>query len=115
MHEGEEQVFAGLVWKRKGLFSKHRMLILTDRPRLIYIDPVTMVLKGEIPWTPQNPVKCTPLTAHAFDILSSLTGRVYHITDSDAGSQMWIDLINAMGEKQSDDYRSAMGTHTESV
>lgn len=55
------------------------------------------------------------ITGHAFDILSTLTGRVYHITDSDAGSLMWIDLINAMGEKQSDDYRSVMGTTIEAV
>ena len=55
------------------------------------------------------------ITGHAFDILSTLTGRAYHITDCDAGSQMWIDLINAMGEKLSDDYRSAMGTTSEAV
>eukprot|EP00602_Paraphysomonas_sp_CaronLab_P002619 CAMPEP_0185019768 /NCGR_PEP_ID=MMETSP1103-20130426/2351_1 /TAXON_ID=36769 /ORGANISM="Paraphysomonas bandaiensis, Strain Caron Lab Isolate" /LENGTH=471 /DNA_ID=CAMNT_0027550241 /DNA_START=367 /DNA_END=1779 /DNA_ORIENTATION=+ len=89
LQDNEEQVFAGLIWKRKGLFSKHRMMILTDRPRLIYIDPATMVLKGEIPWDTQHPVKCNALSAHAFDILSTLTGRVYHITDSDAGSQIW--------------------------
>ena len=61
LQDGEEQVFCGMVWKRKGLFSKHRMLILTDKPRLIYVDPVTMVLKGEIPWAPQHPVRCTPV------------------------------------------------------
>ena len=53
-----------MVWKRKGLFSKHRMLILTDKPRLIYVDPATMVLKGEIPWAPQHPVRCTPVRRH---------------------------------------------------
>ena len=34
----------------QGLFSKRRQLILTDAPRLYYIDPVAMELKGEIPW-----------------------------------------------------------------
>ena len=34
----------------QGLFSKRRQLILTDAPRLYYVDPVGMVLKGEIPW-----------------------------------------------------------------
>ena len=34
----------------KGLFAKRRELILTDAPRLYYVDPVAMVLKGEIPW-----------------------------------------------------------------
>ena len=35
----------------KGLFAKRRQLILTDAPRLYYIDPVAMELKGEIPWS----------------------------------------------------------------
>ena len=34
----------------QGLFSKRRQLILTDAPRLYYVDPVAMELKGEIPW-----------------------------------------------------------------
>ena len=33
------------------MFSKRRQLILTDAPRLYYVDPVAMVLKGEIPWS----------------------------------------------------------------
>lgn len=41
----------GLVDKRKGLFARRRMLLLTLGPHLYYVDPNTMVLKGEIPWT----------------------------------------------------------------
>lgn len=36
---------------QQGLFAKRRQLILTDAPRLYYIDPVDMELKGEIPWS----------------------------------------------------------------
>lgn len=43
----------GLVEKRKGLFARRRMLLLTTGPRLFYVDPVNMVLKGEIPWSPE--------------------------------------------------------------
>lgn len=43
----------GLIDKRKGLFSRRRMLLLTLGPHLYYVDPVNMVLKGEIPWSPQ--------------------------------------------------------------
>lgn len=39
--------------KRKGLFARKRMLLLTTGPRLIYIDPVAMIKKGEIPWSPE--------------------------------------------------------------
>ena len=42
----------------QGLFSKKRQLILTDHPRLLYVDPDTMEYKGEIPWTAEHPVKC---------------------------------------------------------
>lgn len=47
--EGEVIVKHGFVNKRKGLFARKRMLLLTTGPRLIYIDPVQMVKKGEIP------------------------------------------------------------------
>ena len=35
----------------RGLFPKRRLLILTDKPRLLYADPVKETLMGEIPWT----------------------------------------------------------------
>lgn len=47
--EGEVILKQGFVSKRRGLFARKRMLLLTTGPRLIYIDPVQMVKKGEIP------------------------------------------------------------------
>lgn len=41
----------GLVDKRKGLFARRRMFLLTYGPHLYYVDPANMVLKGEIPWS----------------------------------------------------------------
>lgn len=51
--EGELILKQGLVDKRKGLFPRRRMLLLTTGPRLFYVDPANMVLKGEIPWSPE--------------------------------------------------------------
>jgi len=34
----------------QGLFAKRRQLILTDKPRLLYVDEGNDVVKGEIPW-----------------------------------------------------------------
>lgn len=51
--DGELILKQGLVDKRKGLFARRRMLLLTTGPRLFYVDPVSMVLKGEIPWSPE--------------------------------------------------------------
>lgn len=47
--EGEVILKQGFVMKRRGLFARKRMLLLATGPRLIYIDPVQMVKKGEIP------------------------------------------------------------------
>lgn len=51
--EGNLILKQGIVNKRKGLFTRRRMLLLTTGPHLYYIDPVNMVLKGEIPWSPE--------------------------------------------------------------
>lgn len=49
--DGEVILKQGFVNKRKGLFARKRMLLLTTGPRLVYVDPVQMVKKGEIPWS----------------------------------------------------------------
>jgi 3-phosphoinositide dependent protein kinase-1 len=41
----------GPINKRKGFFSKKRTLILTDFPRLIYVDQEKNSQKGEIYWS----------------------------------------------------------------
>lgn len=43
----------GFVNKRKGLFARRRMLLLTTGPHLFYVDPIAMVLKGEIAFSPE--------------------------------------------------------------
>lgn len=103
LNRGESQVFTGLVSKRVGLFSKRRQLILTDTPRLIYVDPETMEKKGEIPWTKEQPVSIVVVNNSAFDVFCAVTRRHYHFTDCDgAGSIMWQELVGAMLEKQKD-------------
>ena len=109
LNSGESQIFTGLTLKRKGLFSKKRQLILTDAPRLIYVDPDSMEIKGEIPWTHENPVVCTILDEYRFDVYAPETKRSYHLTDKEAGSQMWADLIFAMLEKQAHDCKVMLG------
>jgi hypothetical protein len=42
---------AGLIDKKKGLFARRRMFLMTEGPRLFYVDPVNMELKGEVPFS----------------------------------------------------------------
>ena len=37
----------GILDKKKGLFAKRRMFLLTEGPHLYYVDPSAMVLKGK--------------------------------------------------------------------
>lgn len=53
MVEDEKVIKTGIVWKRKGLFTKKRQLFLTDSPRLFYIEIEKKELKGQIPWSVQ--------------------------------------------------------------
>jgi len=43
----------GLIDKKKGLFARSRMFLLTEGPHLFYVDPVSMHLKGEVPFSAQ--------------------------------------------------------------
>ena len=73
------------MWKRVGLFSRKRQLILTDRPRLFYIDASRMVKKGEIPWS--KDISVTVKEGTRFDI--SVPGRNYHLTDILGDASRW--------------------------
>lgn len=50
--EGNLILKQGILDKKRGLLStKRRMFLLTEGPRLFYVDPKEKVLKGEIPWS----------------------------------------------------------------
>ena len=49
--KNENVVYTALVIKRRRFTAKKRQLILTDKPRILYIDPEKMIVKGIIPWS----------------------------------------------------------------
>lgn len=59
LYPNESIIKAGRMVRRRGLFSKKRYLILTDRPRLLYLDEGRELngaggnLRCEIAWTPE--------------------------------------------------------------
>lgn len=88
LHE-ELIVYAGITYKRKGLFAKRRQLILTDKPRLIYIDPEKMIQKGEIPWERLHPELKTK--RHFF---VHTPRRTYYLEDPSGNAAQWVDAID---------------------
>ena len=57
LRPGEACVLTNLVWKRNGLISKRRQLILTNQKRLLYVNPRSMEFKGEVPWSDEAPIR----------------------------------------------------------
>ncbi|KOB74756.1 Phosphoinositide-dependent kinase 1 [Operophtera brumata] len=88
--DGELVLKQGLIDKRKGLFARRRMLLLTTGPRLFYVDPTNMVLKGEIPWSPELRVE-----AKNFKIfLVHTPNRTYYLEDSSGFALEWKRVID---------------------
>lgn len=73
LQTNEEIVATALVGKPNPMsILKKRQLILTDAPRLFYVDPKTLVVKGTIEWTRDCPpfvcpVSCFTDTIAAYD------------------------------------------------
>lgn len=78
----------GLVHKYKGLFYRKRQLILTDLPRLIYIDEEKMVQKGEIPW---NNIRPEVKNSSAFFVHTP--NRTYYLHDPNGDPDGWVQSI----------------------
>ncbi|XP_017779038.1 PREDICTED: 3-phosphoinositide-dependent protein kinase 1 [Nicrophorus vespilloides] len=87
--EGNLILKQGLVDKRKGLFPRRRMLLLTQGPHLYYVDPATMILKGEIPWSEDLRPE-----AKNFKIFHVHTpNRVYYLEDPEGYALEWCKAI----------------------
>lgn len=87
--EGNFIIKQGLVDKRKGLFSRRRMLLMTEGPHLYYVDPQNMVLKGQIPWSKELKPE-----AKNFKIYFVHTpNRTYYLEDPEGNALKWCKRI----------------------
>ena len=93
LEKDENILYDGLVMKRRGLFSHTRHLILTNQPRLLYIDPTRMVFKGQIPFSlePSELVVKVKINNKTFDVQTP--NRTYHLTDLMGNAKGWADAI----------------------
>ncbi|EDV38666.1 uncharacterized protein Dana_GF24880, isoform A [Drosophila ananassae] len=90
--DGEVILKKGFVNKRKGLFARKRMLLLTTGPRLIYIDPVAMIKKGEIPWSPE--LRAEYKNFKIFFVHTP--NRTYYLDDPEGYAIHWSEAIENM-------------------
>ncbi|XP_046399716.1 3-phosphoinositide-dependent protein kinase 1 isoform X2 [Ischnura elegans] len=90
--EGKLIVKQGLLDKRKGLFARRRMFMLTLGPHLFYVDPVAMVLKGEIPWSQE--LKVEPKNFKIFFVHTP--NRTYYLEDPEGYALEWCQAIQDM-------------------
>jgi len=86
----ENIIEAGAVIKKRKMTRKRRFLILTDTPRIFYVDPRKMEFKGEIPWHNTN-LKVTVKSDVIWSI--SIPKRVYDLEDVSKDSMRWKEAI----------------------
>ncbi|OQR79292.1 3-phosphoinositide-dependent protein kinase 1-like [Tropilaelaps mercedesae] len=92
--EGNLILKEGFVDKRKGLFPRRRMLLLTTGPHLYYVDPERMVLKGQIPWS----AALTPEPKNFKTFFVHTPNRTYNLEDPEGYALRWCKAINEVYE-----------------
>lgn len=88
--EGHLILKQGILDKKKGLFNRRRMFLLTEGPHLYYVDSSAMVLKGEIPW---NSVLKTEIRDFRIFFVH-VPGRIYYLIDQESTSKDWCAAID---------------------
>ncbi|CAB3401096.1 unnamed protein product [Caenorhabditis bovis] len=92
---GELILKQGFLEKKRGLFARKRMFILTEGPHLLYVDPSNMELKGEIPWTP-----CMNIEIKNFGTFIIHTpNRVYYLFDEERRALEWCQAIESLRQR----------------
>ncbi|KAL7631977.1 UNVERIFIED_CONTAM: hypothetical protein RMT77_017704 [Armadillidium vulgare] len=79
----------GFLDKRKGLFARKRMFLLTTGPRLFYVDPVNKILKGEVPWSAA--LRPDPKNFKTFFLHTP--NRTYYLEDPNGTSHEWCQAL----------------------
>lgn len=95
LQDGEVIIESGLVWKRKGRSVKKRQLILTNKTRIIYIDPKRMSQKGEIPWS----INLRPEAKNSIAWFIHTPKRTYILEDIHGNAYRWVNAINKQLKK----------------
>jgi 3-phosphoinositide dependent protein kinase-1 len=74
---------------------RKRMFLLTEGPRLIYVDPDKKEIKGEVPWSANMTTKF--LNFKKFEIHTP--NRTYDLLDTSGGAIDWCQCIDAVRDR----------------
>jgi len=97
LYPPENIIESGHVIKKRKMTRKRRFLILTDTPRIFYVDPRKMEFKGEIPWDNNN-LKVTIKNDIVWTI--SIPKRVYDLEDVSKEANRWKEAIEKCQKEQ---------------
>ncbi|KAF7259362.1 hypothetical protein EG68_03362 [Paragonimus skrjabini miyazakii] len=82
----------GILFKRRGLFARKRMFLLTEGPHLFYVDMDSVQLKGEVPWS-------SFLTLEAKSdrlFFIRVPNRTFYLEDPSGHASDWVEAIAAV-------------------
>ncbi|VDL95473.1 unnamed protein product [Schistocephalus solidus] len=79
----------GVLYKRRGLFARKRVFLLTEGPHLFYVDPETMVRKGEVPWS--SFLRVEVRNSKIFSII--VPNRIYYLEDPAGHANDWLEKL----------------------
>ncbi|CAF3364239.1 unnamed protein product [Rotaria sp. Silwood1] len=82
----------GILDKKKGLFARRRMFLITEGPAIFYVDPDAMELKGTISWTADLRIEQKDMKT----FLIHVPGRTYHLTDPDQDATTWCKSLTSI-------------------
>uniref|UniRef100_H2YFH4 3-phosphoinositide-dependent protein kinase 1 n=1 Tax=Ciona savignyi TaxID=51511 RepID=H2YFH4_CIOSA len=82
-------MFLGQLEKKRGFSVKLREFLLTEGPKLIYIDPNSKEVKGEIPWSSE--LRTEPKSFRIFFVHTP--NRTYHLIDKSNNALIWCKKI----------------------
>jgi len=79
----------GLVDKKKGFFPRRRMFLLTTGPRLYYVDPQNMVLKGQVPLSKEMRIDAKNFR----NFYIHVPNRTYILEDTTNSAPAWCEAL----------------------
>jgi len=89
----EEVVYAGEVIKTRRMLSvKKRNLVLTNYPRLFYVEPGSSTVKGKVEWTDDLYAQVAGRDGKTFKVITK--DRTYDFEDPAGHAHHWVSKIN---------------------